>query len=132
MSYLRRLPVDVLKIDRSFVSDLERSEQSRQIVGTIMDLARSLGMQVVAEGAELEEQVSYLAALDCDFGQGYVFARPLDEQAARTALSAASNRAAGDQELANALGCPPHDWPSTPQSEPTAMKLMEVESARAV
>ena len=86
LSYLHRLPVDILKIDRSFVSDMERNEQSRHIVDTILNLARSLRMQVIAEGTESEDQIDRLTSLGCEFGQGYAFSKPLTEAAARSAL----------------------------------------------
>lgn len=71
-----------LKIDRSFVSRMGQAPESMQIVGTIMSLARNLGMGVVAEGAEAEAQVAQLAAMGCDFGQGYVFSKPVDAETA--------------------------------------------------
>jgi EAL domain-containing protein (putative c-di-GMP-specific phosphodiesterase class I) len=67
----------VLKIDRSFVGRMTDGEQPLQIVRTIIELARVLGMDVVAEGIETPEQYSLLRELGCRFGQGYLFARPL-------------------------------------------------------
>jgi diguanylate cyclase (GGDEF)-like protein len=81
LSYLHRLPLDVLKIDRSFVAAMRPGSDGLQIVNTIMDLARNLGMDVVAEGTETAEQVAHLTSLGCDFGQGYYFSRPVDEEA---------------------------------------------------
>ena len=86
LSYLHRLPLDVLKIDRSFVAAMRPGSDGLQIVNTIMDLARNLGMDVVAEGTETAEQVAHLASLGCDFGQGYFFSRPIDEEAMRQRL----------------------------------------------
>ncbi|MCB1886877.1 MAG: PAS domain S-box protein [Rhodocyclaceae bacterium] len=77
LSYLRHFPVDVLKIDRSFVKDLSDSEDCRTIAGTIMVLAHGLGMSVVAEGVETEDQLRFLGLRDCDMIQGYLFSRPL-------------------------------------------------------
>jgi predicted signal transduction protein with EAL and GGDEF domain len=77
LSYLQRFPLDVLKIDRSFVSEMGQSPESLQIISLIMNLARSLGMDVVAEGTEAEAQVSHLTQLGCDFGQGYLFSKPV-------------------------------------------------------
>ena len=77
LSHLSRLPVHQLKIDRSFVVDLERGEQARAIVATIVQLARTLGLEVVAEGVETEAQRRVLEALGCDKFQGYLFARPM-------------------------------------------------------
>ncbi|MBU6463472.1 MAG: EAL domain-containing protein [Bradyrhizobium sp.] len=87
LSYLQRFPLDVLKIDRSFISAMDKSE-SLQIVRTIMGLARSLGMSVVAEGTELRTQVSQLKSLGCEFGQGYFFSKPVDATAIRNLLVA--------------------------------------------
>lgn len=86
LSYLQRFPLDILKIDRSFVSAMEKSEESLQIIRTIMALANSLGMSVVAEGAKIEEQVSQLKSLGCEFGQRYFFSKPIDAAAIRSLL----------------------------------------------
>jgi EAL domain-containing protein (putative c-di-GMP-specific phosphodiesterase class I) len=77
LSYLHSLPLDVLKIDRSFISRMDESSDSLQIVQTIMNLAKNLGMDVVAEGTETAAQVAHLKALGCEFGQGYYFSRPV-------------------------------------------------------
>ncbi|MBI2379993.1 MAG: EAL domain-containing protein [Gammaproteobacteria bacterium] len=77
LSYLHRFPLDVLKIDRSFISDLESESQHQVIVRTIRALAASLGLSVVAEGIENIAQCQALEALGCEYGQGYYFARPL-------------------------------------------------------
>jgi predicted signal transduction protein with EAL and GGDEF domain len=78
LSYLRRFALDVLKIDRSFVSEMLNNSESQEIVKTILSLGSNLGMEVVAEGVETPEQVSRLKVLGCDFAQGYFFSRPLD------------------------------------------------------
>ena len=77
LSYLNRFPVDTLKIDRSFVSQMCQSQENLEIVQAIIALAHSLGMVAVAEGIETPEQLQQLQALGCDFGQGYYFAKPL-------------------------------------------------------
>ena len=77
LSYLQRFPLDVLKIDRSFVQGLLDNPESRQIIGSIMGLARGMGMDVVAEGIENGEQAAELARMGCSFGQGYFFSKPL-------------------------------------------------------
>lgn len=77
LQYLARLPFDSLKIDRSFVFRMCDDTQSLDVVRTIVDLARNLGMQVVAEGVETEEQVEQLRSLGCGFGQGFYFSRPV-------------------------------------------------------
>ncbi|ASU36969.1 hypothetical protein hmeg3_00785 [Herbaspirillum sp. meg3] len=77
LSYLHRFPLDVLKIDRSFVMGMKEDRERLQIVETIMTLARNLGIEVVAEGTETEMQVDHLRNLGCDFGQGFFFSRAL-------------------------------------------------------
>ena len=83
LSYLPRFPADTLKVDRSFVNALGKSNRNEDIVGAIVSLARSLDMEVVAEGVETVEQRDILKNLGCKSGQGYLFSRPLDELAAR-------------------------------------------------
>jgi EAL domain-containing protein (putative c-di-GMP-specific phosphodiesterase class I) len=80
LSYLHSFPIDVLKIDRSFVGRMTEGEQPLQIVRTIIELARVLGMDVVAEGIETCEQYRLLRELGCRFGQGFLFARPLSAE----------------------------------------------------
>lgn len=77
LSYLNRFPVDTLKIDRSFVTSMNEADENLQIVETIVTLAGNLGMQVVAEGVETEEQLEQLKSLKCQYGQGYLFSKPL-------------------------------------------------------
>ncbi|QIN80192.1 PAS domain S-box protein [Rubrobacter marinus] len=77
LSYLRRFPVDNLKIDRSFVGRLEDDPESAAIVATTVSLARTLGLEVTAEGVETAEQLARLRELCCDLAQGYFFSRPL-------------------------------------------------------
>jgi EAL domain-containing protein (putative c-di-GMP-specific phosphodiesterase class I) len=77
LSYLHLLPVDVVKIDRSFVSQVESSLHHRVLVEATILVARSLGMLTVAEGVETSGQAAVLGRLLCDKGQGYLFARPL-------------------------------------------------------
>jgi EAL domain-containing protein (putative c-di-GMP-specific phosphodiesterase class I) len=77
LSYLHSFPIDVLKIDRSFVGRMTDGEQPLQIVRTIIELARVLGMDVVAEGIETREQYRLLRDLGCRLGQGFLFACPL-------------------------------------------------------
>jgi diguanylate cyclase (GGDEF)-like protein/PAS domain S-box-containing protein len=76
LSYLRRLPIDVIKIDRSFVMNADRIEEDAQIVGTIVALAQTLKMVVVAEGVETEAQARLLWSLGCTAVQGYYYAKP--------------------------------------------------------
>jgi EAL domain-containing protein (putative c-di-GMP-specific phosphodiesterase class I) len=78
LSYLNRFPLDILKIDRSFISTMNHSEDNLQIVKTIVTLAGNLGMQVIAEGVETEDQLNQLRLLKCQYAQGYLFSKPLD------------------------------------------------------
>jgi diguanylate cyclase (GGDEF)-like protein len=78
-SYLQNLPVDALKIDRSFINKISNDPNSWQIVQTIMNLARSLGMRVIAEGVESTEQMDCLAALGKEYVQGFLISRPLTQ-----------------------------------------------------
>lgn len=82
LSYLHRFPVDTLKVDRSFVSRMEDTAENAAIVQTIVMLGHSLGMDVVAEGVETASQMDNLRALECEYGQGYFFSRPLNAEAA--------------------------------------------------
>ena len=77
LSYLARLPVDTLKIDRSFVTDMTVSSEGLALVSTIINLAHSLKLKVVAEGVETDEQSRLLRLLDCDEMQGYLFSKPV-------------------------------------------------------
>jgi PAS domain S-box-containing protein len=86
LSYLGRFPMDTLKIDRSFVSNLKSNPENREIIRTIIGLARNLGMDVVAEGTETLEEISYLKTLDCEFAQGYFFSKPVDSVVAKALL----------------------------------------------
>ena len=77
MAYLRRLPVDELKVDRSFVTSMTTNEHDAVLVRTAIDLGHNLGLTIVAEGVENAGHVSALRALDCDIAQGYHYARPM-------------------------------------------------------
>ena len=76
LSYLHRFPIDALKVDRSFVQEMGEREESTRIVETVLALARNLRMQVVAEGIERLEHAERLKELGCEYGQGFLYARP--------------------------------------------------------
>ena len=80
LSYLRRLPARQLKIDRSFIRDLDSSPDAQAIVEAVVHLAHALGLKVVAEGVETPEQAAILTRLQCDELQGYLYARPMPER----------------------------------------------------
>jgi EAL domain-containing protein (putative c-di-GMP-specific phosphodiesterase class I) len=78
LAYLKRLPLDVVKIDRSFVKDLGINPADGKIIAAIVDLASVLGFRVVAEGVETDEQATILRTTECDLFQGYLFSRPVE------------------------------------------------------
>jgi diguanylate cyclase (GGDEF)-like protein len=77
LSYLQRFPLDIVKVDRMFVEGLGRNEGGDEIVSAVIQLAHALGLVVVAEGVETEQQFEVLRSLDCDFAQGFLFSRPV-------------------------------------------------------
>jgi len=81
LAYLKRLPIDVLKIDRSFITGICEDEEDKAIVQAIVALARSLNLSITAEGIETESQLSMLQSMTCEQGQGYLFHRPLEGSA---------------------------------------------------
>ena len=101
LNHLHSFPFDVLKIDRSFVSRITDGDQALQIVRTIIELARVLGMDVIAEGIETVEQYRLLRQLGCRFGQGYLFARPMSAEAV-TELLRLPGRVLPNPDLAQA------------------------------
>ncbi|MEP0871486.1 EAL domain-containing protein [Trichocoleus desertorum AS-A10] len=100
LSYLHRFPVDTLKVDRSFVSRMSDTSEDATIVQTITMLGHTLGMDVIAEGVETAAQRTKLQALNCEYGQGYLFSKPLDPEGA-TALLAAQFQPWGTRYLTN-------------------------------
>jgi EAL domain-containing protein (putative c-di-GMP-specific phosphodiesterase class I) len=90
LSYLHRFPLNYLKIDRSFVTRLTTDDNA--IVRTISTLARNLGMEVIAEGIETEEQFQQLKMLGCEYGQGYLFSRPVANESVEHLLAQDSKR----------------------------------------
>ncbi|MBC7172750.1 MAG: EAL domain-containing protein, partial [Polyangiaceae bacterium] len=79
LTHLRDLPIDRVKIDRSFVAAVREDATARAIVGAVVSLAHTLGLEVVAEGVETEAQADMLLAFGCDLAQGYLYSPPLPE-----------------------------------------------------
>ncbi|WP_339667981.1 EAL domain-containing protein [Dasania marina] len=77
LGYLKQLPVNILKVDRSFVSDIPENNDDMEITAAVIAMAHKLNYQVVAEGVETQEQLAFLRNCKCDFGQGYLFSKPL-------------------------------------------------------
>ncbi len=102
LSYLKRLPLDNLKIDQSFIKPLEQSDRDQAIVQTVIQLGKSLGLTVVAEGVETIAQVEILRGLECDVIQGFLFSRPLPADAA-TRLLIHNHKLTDDEERGRTL-----------------------------
>jgi diguanylate cyclase (GGDEF)-like protein len=116
LSYLERFPVDILKIDRSFIAGISVSGERPAIARAIVDLGRTLGLTVVAEGIEQPDQAEWLVSLGCPLGQGYLFSRPMGVDATEAFLAAdATRRAQGSA----AAGEPP----AAPARRRSATKL---------
>jgi diguanylate cyclase (GGDEF)-like protein len=90
LSYLQRFPLDILKVDRMFVHELEADSGGREIVAAVVGLAHALGLEVVAEGVETEPQLEILRSLECDFAQGFLFSRPVPAADLRAVFSPAA------------------------------------------
>jgi EAL domain-containing protein (putative c-di-GMP-specific phosphodiesterase class I) len=101
LSYLHRFPIDTLKIDRSFVSTMEDGTENGEIVRTVIALAKTLKLNVIAEGIESIHQFHQLRVLGCEYGQGFLFSRPIS-------ASDAANLLADDSRWRNIL--PPNEY----------------------
>ncbi len=88
LSYLHRFPINTLKVDRSFVGEMEKASEKGEIVRTIISLSKTLGFSVIAEGIETVHQLHQLRILDCEYGQGYLFSRPVPASEAEELLRA--------------------------------------------
>ncbi|UCH44152.1 MAG: EAL domain-containing protein [Nitrospiraceae bacterium] len=80
LSYLHKFPVDVLKIDRSFVQRIGFNDENMEIIKAIVMLAHSMNMEIIAEGVETDDQIAFLKSLKCEYVQGYLFSKPLDRE----------------------------------------------------
>lgn len=78
LTYLRKFPIDELKIDRAFISNLDQNKTDQAIVRSIIDLGHSMNLKVIAEGVETSEQMVLLAAMGCDQAQGYYICKPVN------------------------------------------------------
>ncbi|MEJ7872836.1 MAG: EAL domain-containing protein, partial [Rubrobacteraceae bacterium] len=92
LAYLRRFPVDSLKIDRSIIQGLGEDPKNEAIVSAVITLAHALDERVVAEGVETERQLTRLREIGCDFAQGYYFAKPLPGEEAGLLVGSGLNR----------------------------------------
>ena len=117
LNHLRRFPVDIVKIDREFTSMIESADEVPAIVRGLLELSRTLGLEVVAEGIETEEQLRGLRAQHCAAGQGYYFARPLDEGAAEALLARSFSPSAGSVRAGVRAGADPGPVPEVRDGE---------------
>jgi diguanylate cyclase (GGDEF)-like protein/PAS domain S-box-containing protein len=101
LSYLHQLPVDILKIDRTFVAAIETESVDKSLAPAIISLAAALGLAVVAEGVETELQADTLRAIGCELAQGYFFARPMDHEALSRLLAEALPSGTADLSLSH-------------------------------
>ena len=92
LTYLKRLPVDVLKIDQSFVRDATNDPNDAEIIRAIVAMARSLGLEMIAEGVEQQDQLDFLLKEGCHFYQGYLYSRPVPLPEFRALLTHAAQR----------------------------------------
>jgi len=77
LNYLKKFPISTVKVDRSFIMDIPGSEDDKAITSAVIAMAHRLNMEVVAEGVESREQYDFLMQHDCEYGQGYLFSKPL-------------------------------------------------------
>ncbi|MBD2004634.1 EAL domain-containing protein [Funiculus sociatus] len=91
LSYLHNFPIDNIKIDRSFISSLNGNSDNLGLISAIMNIAQALKMSVTAEGIETAQQLEQLRVLNCDFGQGYLFSKPLDGKNATNLIESATH-----------------------------------------
>jgi EAL domain-containing protein (putative c-di-GMP-specific phosphodiesterase class I) len=104
LNYLQRLPIDTLKIDRTFIQDLDRTSTSKNLVGSVISLAHGLGLKVVGEGVETIGQVDMLSNLGCDEFQGFLLGRPVRPEQAM-ALVIADNPSNPDRNSVEVADC---------------------------
>jgi len=104
LSRLQRYPVDILKIDRSFVAHMDTDSSAQAIVRLIIDFAHKVNLRVIAEGIETAAHVDHLKNAHCEFGQGYFFSRAVDAEAVDRLLAADHGAIAGAPDRAKGRG----------------------------
>ena len=124
LGYLHRFPVNTLKIDRSFVGRIGEAAENIEIVRTIVSLAENMGMEVVAEGVETLSQLTQLRNLNCKFGQGYLFSRPVD---ADSVTGWIARKPHWQEDLFPAMN--EHFAPSMPSIKPAPMPVIQLARA---
>ena len=101
LNYIRRFPVDILKVDKSFVDSVGDAGESSALTAAVIDLAGILNLTPVAEGIERADQLEALLTLNCDLGQGFLFAKPLSSEALQALLDERLTMQAEADALAN-------------------------------
>jgi EAL domain-containing protein (putative c-di-GMP-specific phosphodiesterase class I) len=96
LAHLQRFPVDALKIDRSFITGLQNNKEGETLIHTLVQLGKALSLETFAEGIEVQHELSLLRAEDCDSGQGFLFARPLDAAATEAFFERWSDEVGGE------------------------------------
>jgi len=136
LAYLRQFPLHSLKVDRSFVRGIEGNRDMASIVSAVTTMAQQLGLRVVAEGIETEEQIGLLRALGCEFGQGYLFSRPVDAEDAASLLSAGlpprQEGPLGDEATAMLASLAPAPHLVAPTRGATTVRWLYVAAAAAI
>ena len=136
LAYLRQFPLHSLKVDRSFVRGIEGNRDMASIVSAVTTMAQQLGLRVVAEGIEKEEQLGLLRALGCEFGQGYLFSRPIDADAASallgTGLPPRENGPLNPAAVAMLASLAPAPHLATRERRTTAVRWLYVAAALAI
>ena len=126
LTRLHAFPFDKLKIDMSFVRSMQNDSGSRKIVGSVIALGQSLGMTVVAEGVETEEQAAILRKLGCDVGQGWLFGKPLDAGQTRQLLVTRAQQAMSSRGSSPSLFQRVHQLDALYQSAPIGLCFLDI------
>ena len=104
LAHLQRFPVDALKIDRSFIAGLSRNQEGETLIHTLVQLGKALSIETFAEGIEQQQQLSKLRDEDCDSGQGFLFARPLDVADTESFMQSTGKKSAGKSTRKKSAG----------------------------
>lgn len=134
LAYLRHLPVDTLKIDKSFVDDVHRDRHSWEIVRSIIGLAKAVNLECLAEGVELREQLDLLIEGGCDLIQGYYYSRPLPEHEFSQFLERYGRRTEGKWAMSHPVAVEPADeaTPLEPADELEPLESLEPEDLEPI
>jgi EAL domain-containing protein (putative c-di-GMP-specific phosphodiesterase class I) len=100
LTHVQKFPIDALKIDRSFITGLKDNKEGEALIHTLVQLGKALSIETVAEGIELQQELSLLQGERCDSGQGFLFAKPLDLAATDEFLMSWANQGAASSALA--------------------------------